>query len=124
MRHVPLLVLLAILSACSLFGGPKYVVFFQERSAQLDQSAQGVIAQVAMQANNNPAAPIEVTGYTDSSGSPPADVALSQRRAQAVADALIVSGVAPNRLVRRGQGQTGENPGLASRRVEITVDAP
>jgi outer membrane protein OmpA-like peptidoglycan-associated protein len=121
MRHIPLLLLLFVLSACSLSRGPKYVVFFQERSAQLDRPAQGVIAQVAMRANNNPAARVLVTGYTDSAGSPAADVALSQQRAQAVADALIVSGVSPNRLIRKGQGQTGENPGLASRRVELTV---
>jgi outer membrane protein OmpA-like peptidoglycan-associated protein len=48
-------------------------------------------------------------------------VLLSQARAQAVADALVADGVAASRLVRKGQGQTGANPGVASRRVEITV---
>jgi outer membrane protein OmpA-like peptidoglycan-associated protein len=123
MRRVPLLLLLLALSACSLFGpsGPHYVVFFQERSAQLDAPARGVIAQVARRANAAPAAPVEVRGYTDSAGSPQADVSLSRERAQVVADALAAQGVAANRLVRKGQGQTGANPGIASRRVEITV---
>jgi hypothetical protein len=80
-----------------------------------------VVAQAAQRTNADPAARVEVSGYTDSAGSPQADVLLSQQRAQAVADALVASGVAADRLVRKGQGQTGGNPGIASRRVEITV---
>jgi outer membrane protein OmpA-like peptidoglycan-associated protein len=120
---MPLLLLLLALSACSLFGpsGPRYVVFFPERSARLDAPARGVIAQVARRANAEPAAPVEVRGYTDSSGSPQADVLLSQEWVRSVADALVAHGVAASRLVRKGQGQTGANPGVASRRVEITV---
>ena len=48
-------------------------------------------------------------------------MALSQERVRSVADALVADGVAADRLVRKGQGQTGANPGVASRRVEITV---
>ena len=123
MRRVPLFVLLLALSACALFGprGPRYVVFFQERSAQLDAPARGVIAQVARRANAEPAASVEVRGHTDSAGSPRADVLLSRERVESVADALVADGVAPDRLVRKGQGQAGANPGVASRRVEITV---
>jgi outer membrane protein OmpA-like peptidoglycan-associated protein len=124
--RVPVFLLLLALSACSLFGpsGPRYVVFFQERSAQLDAPARRVIAQAAKRANADPAARVEVSGYTDSAGSPQADVVLSQERARVVADALAANGVAANRLIRKGQGQTGGNPGVASRRVEITVGGP
>ncbi len=122
-RHkVPLLLGLLAISACST-GKPSYVVFFQERSAQLDGPARGVVAAAAAQANKDPAAPVEVTGYTDSGGSPAADVTLSQQRARVVADGLVASGVSPQRLVGKGRGQTGEDPGVASRRVEIAVDA-
>ena len=122
--RTPLYLLLFVLSACSLFGPskPHYVVFFEEGSAQLDTQARGVIAQVARRANDDPAAAVEVIGYTDSAGSPQADVLLSQQRAQAVADALIANGVSANRLVRKGRGQTGGSPGIASRRVEIILD--
>jgi outer membrane protein OmpA-like peptidoglycan-associated protein len=121
-RARPFLLLLA-LPACSLFGpgGPHYVVFFQERSAQLHAPARGVNAEAARRANAEPAAPVEVRGYTDSSGSPRADVLLSRERVRSVADALVADGVAADRLVRKGQGQAGANPGVASRRVEITV---
>lgn len=121
MRLAPVLLLLSLLSACALFGGPKYVVFFEEGSAQLDQQAQSVISGAAARANRNPVSSVMVIGYTDSAGSPPADVALSQQRAQTVADALAAHGVAVNRLVREGRGPTGQNPGIASRRVEIVV---
>ena len=122
LRLVPLLPLLAV-AACST-GKPSYVVFFEERSAQLDGKARGVVAAAAARAKQAPDAPIEVIGYTDSAGSASADVALSQQRAKAVADGLVASGVDPSRLQRKGKGQTGEDPGVASRRVEIAVDNP
>jgi outer membrane protein OmpA-like peptidoglycan-associated protein len=123
MRYALFALLLLSFSACSLFGPsrPHYVVFFQERSAQLDTSARRVIAQAAARANADPTASVEVSGYTDSFGSPQADVVLSQKRAQVVAAALVANGVAANRLVRKGQGQTDVNPGVASRRVEIRI---
>jgi hypothetical protein len=34
---------------------------------------------------------------------------------------LTADGVAANRLIRKVRGQTGGDPGLASRRVEITI---
>src|SRR5271169_3279336 len=123
MRFVSLLWLLLVLSACSSFGpnNSPYLVYFQERSAQLDAPARSLIAEAAQRANAEPTAPVTVAGYTDSAGSPPADVLLSQQRAQTVADALSADGVAANRLIRKGRGQTGGDPGLASRRVEITI---
>ena len=122
MRYLTLCCVALVFAACSLFGsqGP-YIVYFPERSAQLDTDARSLIALAAQRANNEPAAPVTVVGYTDSAGSPPADVALSQQRAQTVADTLVADGVAANRVVRTGRGQTGDNPGIASRRVEITL---
>jgi outer membrane protein OmpA-like peptidoglycan-associated protein len=112
-----------VLAACSFIApsGPPYMVYFPERSAQLDGKAHDVVALVAQRANEAPAARVKVIGYTDSAGSPAADVLLSQKRAQAVADALVANGVPANRLDRVGAGQTNEDPGIASRRVEITI---
>lgn len=123
MRLVPLLWLLLALPACSLLApnNSPYLVYFQERSAQLDAPARSLIAEAAQRANAEPTASVTVAGYTDSAGSPPADVSLSQQRAQVVADALAADGVAANRIVRTGHGQTGGEPGIANRRVEITI---
>jgi outer membrane protein OmpA-like peptidoglycan-associated protein len=116
-------ILLLLPAACGFLGAdtPEHVVYFQARSAELDQAARGVIANAARQAQQNPQAPVNIVGYTDSAGSPQADVVLSRRRAQAVADALVAGGVPASRLVRLGRGQTGADPGLASRRVEIWI---
>ena len=123
MRLVSLWCLVVALSACAMFGAsrPSYLVYFPERSAQLDAAANKVIVLAAKRAAENPSAQVDVVGYTDSAGSPRADVLLSQQRAQKVADALVAHGVAASRLVRTGAGQTNENPGLASRRVEIAI---
>ena len=122
MRYLSVLCLVLVVSACSLFASRgSYTVYFRERSPQLDSQARDLVALVAQRANNEPAAPVNVIGYTDSAGSLPADVALSQQRAQTVAEALVADGVAANRLVRSGRGQTGGDPGIASRRVEITI---
>jgi outer membrane protein OmpA-like peptidoglycan-associated protein len=48
-------------------------------------------------------------------------MALSVLRAKAVADTLVADGVPIERIVRQGRGQTHEDPGIASRRVEIDV---
>jgi outer membrane protein OmpA-like peptidoglycan-associated protein len=122
MRFTRLLCLVAP-SACSVVGpsDPPYLVYFQEHSTQLDPQAHSLIVLAATRANEEPTAPVDVIGYTDSTGSPSADLLLSQQRAQAVGAALVANGVAANRLVRMGRGQTGSDPGLASRRVEITI---
>ena len=52
---------------------------FRERSAQLDVQARGLVAEAAKRANDEPGVPVEVIGYTDSAGSPPADFLLSKQ---------------------------------------------
>jgi len=47
---------------------------------------------------------LEIAGYTDSSGNPEHNVTLSQKRAEAVRDALIEDGVNPDMLVAKGYG--------------------
>ncbi len=69
---------------------------------------------------------ISITGHTDSSGAEAYNQALSERRAQAVADYLIENGVAPERLTVIGMGESqpvadnSSKEGRAeNRRVEI-----
>jgi outer membrane protein OmpA-like peptidoglycan-associated protein len=69
-----------------------------------------------------------VEGYTDSSGSTDANLALSQRRADAVQSALISNGITPQRITTKGYGV--EDPVASNdtksgrqqnRRVEIVI---
>ena len=125
MRATLALATLLLLPACSAFmmgGGPKpYVVFFTEQSAALEPAAVDVIAAAASAARAAPGASVLVLGHTDSVGSKPDDIRLSQERAKRVADALVADGVDGARITQRGRGQTGEDPGVESRRVDITL---
>lgn len=126
MRRLLDVTLLLALSSCAMSGGggnapPKYVVFFTERSASLEPAAVDVIAQVAAAAKTSPSQGVLVRGYTDSAGSLPDDVKLSQQRARAVADGLVADGVNASRITQQGRGQTGNDPGVESRRVEISL---
>jgi len=71
---------------------------------------------------------IDVLGHTDSDGSDAYNQALSERRAQAVADYLVAHGVQSARIATRGYGKTQpiasnatEAGKAANRRVEIKI---
>jgi outer membrane protein OmpA-like peptidoglycan-associated protein len=100
----------------------RYVVFYQQWSAQLDSSAQSVVNGAAAFAKRHPTQPVYVVGYADPDGSPQANIDISSARAQVVADALIANGVAPERIRRNAQGTTNfTGTSQESRRVEIDV---
>jgi outer membrane protein OmpA-like peptidoglycan-associated protein len=123
-RQSSIILILCSLSSCAVLGGtpkPDYIIFFQQRSATIDPVAAPIIVRAAEKAVSMPDASVIVYGYTDSAANLQADVLLSQQRAQHVADALVADGVSSGRIVRRGRGQTGGDPGVASRRVEIDV---
>ncbi len=125
MRHILTAALLLALASCALIGPrsstPSYIVFFTERSAAVESEGGNVIAQAAVAANAAPGRRVLVRGWTDSAGSRPDDLVLSRQRAQSVADRLVADGVAPGRITRQGRGQTGNDPGVESRRVEILL---
>jgi outer membrane protein OmpA-like peptidoglycan-associated protein len=66
-----------------------------------------------------------IAGHTDSSGSDACNMALSQRRADAVVTYLVDKGVAPGRLVAKGFGESdpldGRPDDPANRRVEARM---
>jgi outer membrane protein OmpA-like peptidoglycan-associated protein len=73
---------------------------------------------------------VAVGGYTDTSGSPDQNVAVSQKRARMVADALVSDGVAGPRVGAQGYGATHlkivTGPNVSeprNRRIEIRVVA-
>ena len=71
---------------------------------------------------------LEIAGYTDSSGNPAKNVTLSQKRAEAVREALIKDGVNPDMLVAKGYGSADPIAGndtpegrARNRRIEFHV---
>lgn len=85
--------------------GPYTQVFFQPGSAELDPRAIQELGRWAAAAGDQPAGRILVSGFTDTTGSTDANRALSQRRARAVAGALVDLGVDPDRIDVEGLGE-------------------
>jgi outer membrane protein OmpA-like peptidoglycan-associated protein len=100
-------------------------VAFGPGSAVLSAAAQAEVRAfaAALQRPQLASMRFRIEGHTDSSGSRATNIALSQRRAQAVADYMAAQGVAPTRLEVRGYGPDRPLPGRGAaarenRRVE------
>ncbi len=78
---------------------------FEEGSDALRAESQEQLENVAVILQAYPAARIKIGGYTDSTGDRRANERLSQRRADAVRDALIARGVERDRIEAEGYGE-------------------
>lgn len=102
---------------------------FASGAATLSEGDYPSLAAVAAWLQANPEGTIALVGHTDASGSLAANVALSERRAEAVAEVLVKTyGADPARVVAKGVGflaprasnQTEEGR-QKNRRVEVIV---
>lgn len=84
----------------------KEPINFRSNSEELDDSSNARIKQVASALKQYPDTSIRVVGHTDSTGDPNYNVDLSQRRAKAVAMALVDEGVAADKVSFIGHGAT------------------
>jgi NitT/TauT family transport system substrate-binding protein len=80
-------------------------IYFGTGQVALDANAKSVLDGVALTAQTYSNAYIRVEGNTDSVGDPNANIALSQRRAQAVVDYLVARyKFSPGRFIAKGNG--------------------
>jgi|WetSurMetagenome_2_1015567.scaffolds.fasta_scaffold238256_2 OOP family OmpA-OmpF porin len=80
-------------------------VTFATNSATLDPTSTGILDKVANAVQYNPAGyKLEVSGYTDNTGSLAHNNKLSQQRAEAVMNYLIGKGVPASMLTAKGYG--------------------
>jgi outer membrane protein OmpA-like peptidoglycan-associated protein len=103
-------------------------VLFDTAQADLKSGAMPTIDRLAGFMRDYPDRRVLVEGYTDSRGSDTFNLQLSQRRAQAVADALVQQGIATTRVQKEGLGEAypvASNDTTAgmqqNRRVEIVI---
>ncbi|MCL6699046.1 OmpA family protein [Sphingomonas sp. NSE70-1] len=103
-------------------------ITFQVDQSNIQPQFQSTLDQVAQTLASYNQTYIDVLGHTDSTGSDAYNQALSERRAQSVADYLAGRGVARARIGTRGYGETqliatnDTDAGRAeNRRVEIKV---
>jgi outer membrane protein OmpA-like peptidoglycan-associated protein len=103
-------------------------ITFKSNSAELDPSFYKVLNSVDIVLKKYDKTVVEVAGHTDSTGSPDYNQKLSERRANSVAQYLESQGLATNRVVTVGAGETrpvadNSTPEgrQANRRVELTL---
>jgi len=103
-------------------------ITFENDSATFTAAGQAAVALAAEILRANPNAKVRIEGHTDSNGTPETNLVLSQARAQAVLNALVAQGIAPERMSAVGFGETRlQVPGATdedhaiNRRVEFVV---
>ncbi|MCG3760733.1 OmpA family protein [Vibrio cincinnatiensis] len=79
---------------------------FAVNSAKLNEESKEQLSDLVLFLNEYPQANVIVTGHTDSSGSAAYNQTLSEKRAKAVADAIVERGIEPSRISWKGEGES------------------
>jgi outer membrane protein OmpA-like peptidoglycan-associated protein len=105
-----------------------FIVFFDWDKDTITPEGRQIIAQAADAYRTGAPVQIQVTGYTDRSGSPAYNQRLSERRANNVARAMVALGVPQTQMLVSGRGENDNRVPTAdgvrepqNRRVEITA---
>ena len=104
------------------------MVLFETGEAGIETHSFGFLDRIAATANQCGTVRLEISGHTDSDGSEADNLALSERRAEAVADYMTAAGIDAGRLLAVGhgesrpvQGNETEQGKAANRRIEFRV---
>jgi peptidoglycan-associated lipoprotein len=81
-------------------------IFFEFGKADLSKESTGALDELIALMNDNPKIVVSLIAHTDNRGSDAANMQLSQRRAQAVVDYLIINGIDEERLNAKGMGES------------------
>lgn len=102
------------------------IVYFGYDQSSIDESSMQTLRYYADQMLKNPRVVVNLEGHTDERGSPSYNLALGERRSQAVAEVLMLYGVAKERmtLISFGEEQPAvmghdEEAWSKNRRVEL-----
>jgi OmpA-OmpF porin, OOP family len=105
-----------------------FLVFFDWDKATLTPRATQIISEAASDSKTSSVTTLQVSGYTDTSGTPDYNMGLSERRAKAVAAQLETDGVPASEIEIHAYGEThllvATGPGVRepqNRRVEIVL---
>ena len=104
------------------------IVLFDFDSADLKADAHGQLGEIVQALKQQPGLEVEVVGHASAEGPESYNLALSQRRGQAVSDHLAASGVAASRIGTKWRGEsepafpnTTDEFRALNRRAEVTV---
>jgi outer membrane protein OmpA-like peptidoglycan-associated protein len=123
-----LVALLPVLAACTAPApsGPepaRYLVYFDEFSANLTPAALGVVANAAKAAQQAKPRTIRVEARASATGTPETNMKLAQTRSSIVAAQLTTDGISRTLIQQVPIGQTGSSdPTVYNRRVDIVLE--
>lgn len=98
--------------------GAWYQVYFDSNKADIDDRGQMIVKKVAYVVANTNSSRVTVIGKTDRAGDAAANMALSQKRADQVRDALIVAGVPASSIDTSWTGETKQEVSTINDMVE------
>jgi cytochrome c oxidase subunit 2 len=99
-------------------------VYFETGKSALPADAASAVQAAAAYAKAHPDAKLNLSGFTDATGSATKNADLAKTRAQAVRDALKAAGVAEDRIIlKKPETITGGADAREARRVEISPAA-
>ena len=100
----------------------RFLIYFDEFSANLTTQARATIADAGKRAREEKANAIRIEARASATGSQLANRYLALTRSQVVADELTKVGIDPGMLQQVAIGQTGsDDPSVAERRVDIVI---
>jgi len=104
-------------------------IAFAPGQASLRPEARASLGKLVAFVNQDRAKPIRIEGHTDARGNVNANQLLSQRRADAVRDALVAAGIAAKRITAIGLGESqpvasndSEEGRARNRRVDVILE--
>jgi outer membrane protein OmpA-like peptidoglycan-associated protein len=102
---------------------PRFLVYFDEFSANLSDEAKATIADAAKRARDTGAKAIVVQARASATGRPETNKYLAQTRSSIVTDQLEEDGIARTMIRQEPIGQTGSSdPSVYNRRVDIVLE--
>src|SRR5436190_6804873 len=123
--NLPCALIFAVVAACVPMSADngRFLVFFDEFSANLTPEAHVVIADAVKRARETNSRAIRIEARASATGSPEANRRLAETRSQVVADELRADGISPAMLRQVPIGQTGSgDPSVAERRVDVVLE--
>jgi outer membrane protein OmpA-like peptidoglycan-associated protein/tetratricopeptide (TPR) repeat protein len=81
-------------------------IFFDTKKAELKPESIAELDKVVQLLKDNPTIKIEIGGYTDNVGKPADNLLLSNKRSKSVIGYFVSKGIAVNRLIAKGFGET------------------
>ncbi|HYZ41931.1 MAG TPA: OmpA family protein [Stellaceae bacterium] len=102
---------------------PRYLVYFDEFSANLSDEAKSVIADAAKRARETGAKAVIVQARASATGTAETNKYLAQTRTSIVTDQLVADGVGRTMIRQEPIGQTGSSDvSVYNRRVDIILE--